>query len=141
MVHPVVQQNISNGGNPQLDLILQTVVVLGQRLAALEDKVVEIHQVVLAQQNDQRQTRMESLLTDIRDLMVHQRTVKDWYSPAEVAEILGKKPYTVREWCRLYRVNARKRPTGRGDAEEWEISHEELNRIKDHGLLPIPTKY
>jgi hypothetical protein len=90
---------------------------------------------------ESRQTNLESLLADIRDLMVDQRTIKGWYSPEEVAEILGKQPYTVREWCRWGRVNARKRPTGRGDAKEWEISHEELERIKSHGLLPIPTKY
>jgi hypothetical protein len=92
-------------------------------------------------QLDQRQVRLESVLTQIRDLLLNERTIKDWYSPGEVAEILGKKPYTVREWCRLRRINSRKRPTGRGDSEEWEISHEELERIKAHGLLPIPAKY
>ena len=90
---------------------------------------------------ESRQARLESLLIEVRDLFVHQRTFKDWYSPVEVADILGKKPYTVREWCRLQRVKARKRPTGRGDADEREISHDELERIKNHGLLPIPTKY
>ena len=93
------------------------------------------------QRVEERLAVVESLLAEIRDLMVHQRTFKDWYSPVEIAEILGKKPYTVREWCRYQRIKARKRPTGRGDADEWEISHDELERIKNHGLLPIPTKY
>ena len=84
---------------------------------------------------------MAATLGELRDLVVSQRTIKDWYSPEEVAEILKKQPYTVREWCRYRRINARKRPTGRGDAKEWEISHEELERIKSHGLLPILTKY
>jgi hypothetical protein len=91
----------------------------------------ELEQVI------ERLQRIESTLA----LLVEQRVIKESYSPAEVAEILGKKPYTVREWCRLHRINAKKRPTGRGDADEWEISHEELERIKAHGLLPIPTKY
>ena len=92
-------------------------------------------------QVQEQQGAMTATLTDLRDSFVTQRTFKDWYSPLEIAEILGKKPYTVREWCRLQRVEARKRPTGRGDADEWEISHDELERIKNHGLLPIPTKY
>ena len=92
-------------------------------------------------QVQEQQGAMTATLTDLRDSFVTQRTFKNWYSPLEIAEILGKKPYTVREWCRLQRVEARKRPTGRGDADEWEISHDELDRIKNHGLLPIPAKY
>jgi hypothetical protein len=73
---------------------------------------------------------------------VSQSTVpKEWYSPTEVAELLGKAPFTVREWCRHGRVNVRKRPTGRGDAKEWEISRDEVERIRNHGLLPLRTKY
>ena len=75
------------------------------------------------------------------DALDQQRPEKDFYSTAEVAEMLGKRPYTVREWCRLRRIDARKREVGRGDAEEWEISREELARYRNHGLLPIPTKY
>ena len=75
------------------------------------------------------------------DALEQQRPEKEFYSTAEVAEMLGKRPYTVREWCRLRRIDARKREVGRGDAEEWEISHEELERYRNHGLLPIPTKY
>lgn len=84
---------------------------------------------------------LESVLHELRDLLVTQRTVKDWYSTIEVAEILGKKPYTVREWCRLQRVNANKALCGRGCEEEWRISHEELTRISNEGLLPVPEHY
>lgn len=67
--------------------------------------------------------------------------LNDWHSPAEVAALLSRAPFTVREWCRNGRINAQKRPTGRGDADEWEISADEVQRIKNHGLLPrLPQK-
>ena len=86
-------------------------------------------------------TRAINLLTDIHRWLVESRPQKQWYSPAEVADILGRSHYTVREWCRMQRINARKRRTGRGGAKEWEISSEEVERIKNHGLLPIPARY
>jgi hypothetical protein len=103
--------------------------------AALDNVTITLNQI------QEQQGAITATLTELRDMVVQQRTIKDWYSPEEVAEILGKQPYTVREWCRYRRINARKRPTGRGDAKEWEISREELERIKSHGLLPIPAKY
>jgi hypothetical protein len=83
---------------------------------------------------DQRLERIEAAL----HLLVQQRAEKDWYSTAELAELLGKAEFTVREWCRLGRVNARKRECGRGQSQEWVISHAELERIKNEGLLPQP---
>jgi len=80
------------------------------------------------------QARLERIEQVLRQLVEH-RLIKESYTPAEAAEILGKKPYTVREWCRLRRINASKRPCSRGDSEEWEISYSELERIKAHGLL------
>ena len=75
--------------NNQTDLTLQAVMFLGQRLTALEEKVGEIHQVVLAQ-----------------------RVQKEWYTTAELAEALGKKQFTIQEkWCNLVGSNARKTPT------------------------------
>ena len=62
------------------------------------------------------------------------------YTTAEVARILGKSPYTVREWCRLGRVNAEREKDGRGGYGAWRISREELRRIQDEGLLPERRK-
>jgi hypothetical protein len=64
------------------------------------------------------------------------RFEKEWYTVAEAADVLGKAPFTVREWCRHDRINATKRNTGRGRALEWMISHQEIERIINKGLLP-----
>jgi len=84
-----------------------------------------------------RLNRIEQTL----DLLVQQRAVKEWYSTAEVAKILGKAEFTVREWCRLGRVKAEKKKCGRGISSEWIISHEELMRVRNEGLLPDPHPY
>lgn len=82
-----------------------------------------------------RLTKIEGLLA----ALVEQRTVKEWYSTSEVASILERAEFTVREWCRLGRVHAQKKKCGRGVASEWIISHAELTRIRNEGLLPDPS--
>lgn len=70
------------------------------------------------------------------NVLVHQKTAKEWYSTAEVAALLGKAEFTVREWCRLHRINAEKQSTGRGPHTAWVISRTELERFYREGLLP-----
>ena len=48
-----------------------------------------------------------------------------------------KAEFTVRAWCRLGRVNAHKRTSGRGAYESWVISHAEFLRFQRDGLLPL----
>jgi hypothetical protein len=81
----------------------------------------------------ERLDRIETLLQSL----VEQKVPKDWYTTTEIARILEKSEYTVREWCRLGRIHASKRQYARGAYPEWRISHEELTRIKNEGLLPI----
>jgi len=82
---------------------------------------------------EERLDRIERNLT----VLVERQTVQDSYDTKTVAGILGKSHYRVREWCRMKRVRAEKRPCGRGTSKEWMISHEELERIKSEGLLPL----
>lgn len=82
----------------------------------------------------ERLTRIEAALQSL----VLERTIKEFYSTAEVAALLGKAEYTVREWCRQNRVSATKKPYARGVHSEWLISHDELQRIRATGLRPIP---
>ena len=80
----------------------------------------------------ERLTRIEALL----EHLLEQRIAKEWYSTAEVARVLNRAEYTVREWCREGRVTARKTENGRG----WLISHEELDRLRNHGLGIKPVQ-
>src|SRR6185437_13534315 len=82
-----------------------------------------------------RLDRIEDALRQLLD----QKATKEWYTTDEVAEVLGKAAFTVREWCRNGRINAEKRLCGRGPSSEWAISHVELLRLQNHGLLPVPT--
>lgn len=84
----------------------------------------------------ERLSRIEEVLQSL----AHERAKKEWYSTAEVAALLGKADYTVREWCRQRRVRAIKKPYTRGAHPEWLIGHEELNRIRNEGLLPMADR-
>lgn len=81
--------------------------------------------------------RLDRIEDALRRLL-QERTVQTYYSTADVARLLGKAEFTVREWCRLGRVNAQKRSCGRGNVQEWMIAHEELERLRSEGLLPGP---
>ncbi len=81
----------------------------------------------------QRLDRIESVLTAILD----RETIKDWYSIDEFARLVGKAEFTVREWCRLGRVKAEKKGSGRGKHQSWVVSHDELLRYRREGLLPL----
>jgi hypothetical protein len=80
---------------------------------------------------ESRLERIESLM----QLLLQQKLPQKYYSTAQLAKIVGKSDFTVREWCRLGRVRAEKRPCGRGNSQEWMISHEELERFQAEGLL------
>jgi len=81
---------------------------------------------------DERLDRIERLLSTL----VEQKSVKEWYSVEEVAGRLGKACFTVREWARQGRISAQKRSYKRGKSAEWMISHAELVRVQNEGLLP-----
>jgi transposase len=83
---------------------------------------------------------IEEVLIEIKGMLaclIQREQVKQCYSTAEVAAVLGRAEYTVREWCRQGRVVARKKSSGRGRSGEWLISHEELMRLRNEGLLPL----
>jgi hypothetical protein len=75
------------------------------------------------------------MIIQIHEMLASPKVSREWYSVEEGAELLHKKPYTVREWCRQGRLNARKRTEKRGGAELWSISADEITRYKNEGLL------
>ena len=76
-----------------------------------------------------------SRIEDALQLLLQERVVQESYSTADFAKKCGKAEFTVREWCRLGRIRAEKRPCGRGNSKEWMISHDELERVLAEGLL------
>lgn len=80
---------------------------------------------------EDRLGRIETLLA----ALVERQQARDWYSVEEFARAVGKAEFTIREYCRLRRLNASKRHSGRGAHAAWAISHEELQRYQREGLL------
>jgi len=80
---------------------------------------------------EERLEKIEAMLT----VLVEQQTVKDFYEVEEFARLVGRSCLTCREWCRLGRIRARKKDSGRGAHTAWAISHEELQRYQREGLL------
>jgi excisionase family DNA binding protein len=81
--------------------------------------------------------KLDRIERTLADLLEIRRSSKEWYSVAEVAELVGVTAYTTREWCRHGRIRAQKRATGRGRSKDWMISHAELTRYRNEGLLPL----
>jgi len=87
------------------------------------------------------QSQLAAVHAEIRTRPPASTGLRESYSTEEVAAMLGKAEYTVREWCRQGRVNAAKREERRGSAALWCISADELARFKNDGLLPPdPTR-
>ncbi len=79
--------------------------------------------------------KLDRIELTLAELTQH-RSAKEWYSTAELAALVGKAEFTVREWCRLGRIHAEKRATGRGQSQEWMIAHAEVQRYRNEGLVP-----
>jgi hypothetical protein len=82
---------------------------------------------------DERLEKIEHLLL----ALVGRQQAREWYSVEEFARIVGRAEFTCRKWCRLGRIKARKKDSGRGAYASWTISHEELQRYQREGLLRI----
>jgi len=82
---------------------------------------------------EEKLEKIEALLT----VLVERQQVREWYSVEEFARIVGRAEFTCREWCRLGRILAEKKDSGRGAHASWAISHAELLRFQKDGLRPL----
>jgi transposase len=82
---------------------------------------------------EERLEKIEAMLA----VLVERQTVREWYTTEQVAQLVGKAEFTVREWCRHGRLNAEKRMSGRGGYQAWVVSHSEVLRYQREGLLPL----
>jgi len=80
---------------------------------------------------EERLEKIESLLV----ALVERQTVKDFYEIEEFSRLVGKSCFTCREWCRLGRIRADKKLSGRGAYARWAVPHAELLRYQREGLL------
>jgi transposase len=81
---------------------------------------------------DEKLDRIVAMLAALAE----REQVREWHTTAQVAQLLNKSEFTVREWCRSGRVNAAKKSSGRGAHASWAVSHQELLRVQREGLLP-----
>lgn len=84
---------------------------------------------------EERLTRIEAMLA----VLVEGQQVRQWYSIEEFARLVGRSAFTCRQWCRLGRIRAEKKHSGRGAHASWAISHDELLRYQREGLLPAAS--
>ncbi len=82
---------------------------------------------------EERLEKIEALLV----VLVERQQVKEFYEIEEFARVVGKSCFTCREWCRLGRINAEKKLSGRGAYARWVVPHAELLRYQKEGLRPI----
>lgn len=87
---------------------------------------------------EDRLERIETMLTTL----IEREVAREWYSVEEFARDVGLAEFTVREHCRLGRLKAEKKRSGRGAHAAWAISHDELIRFRREGLLPqgVPSQ-
>ena len=79
---------------------------------------------------------MKTMILQLHGMLASPKPARSWYTVEEVAKMINRDAYTVREWCRQGRIDAVKRSERRGGAKLWSISAEEVTRYQNDGLLP-----
>jgi hypothetical protein len=81
----------------------------------------------------ERLDRIEAVLAQLE----RRQQVKDYYTVEEFGELVGLASFTIGQHCRMGRIRASKKGSGRGPHKGWAIAHQELIRYQREGLLPL----
>ena len=96
----------------------------------LDDPVSSVDQAVLML--GQRMTAMEQNVAEIKSVVLAQRIEKEWYTTSELAEALGRSQYTIQErWANDGRIECQKDP----NTGKWRIPGPEYRRLVGGGAL------
>jgi hypothetical protein len=121
-----------------------TLHVNSSRQAILPKAMVRLDSTPSQESNEvvRRLTEVESSLNAINDLLkcllqnVEDRIPrKEYFTISEFAQLIGRAPFTVREWARHLRVRTT-RAGARGPYAEYRIHISEIARYRSEGLLP-----
>ena len=85
---------------------------------------------------EERLVKIDALLV----VLVERQQVKEFYEIEEFARLVGREPFTCREWARHGRIRAEKKLSGRGAYARWVVPHAELLRYQKEGLRPIQKR-
>jgi hypothetical protein len=81
---------------------------------------------------EKRLGNLEDMVAKMRLAMTERQAEKEWYSTAELAKLLDKSDFTVREkWCNQGRIECEKDP----DSGKWRIPASEVCRLRNAGGL------
>ncbi len=76
-----------------------------------------------------------SEIATLKQLLNDSDSLKDWYSTADVAELMNVSQYTVQErWCNCGRIRCEKDP----ESGKWRIPGTEFERLRRGGK---PMRY
>jgi hypothetical protein len=79
-----------------------------------------------------RLAALEQAVTEVRQIVTGQHTNKSWFTTGELAEMLGRSQFTIQErWCNDGRIECEKDP----DTGKWRIPGHEVERLRSGGGL------
>lgn len=74
---------------------------------------------------------------EMKALILSMPHARETYTVEQAAERIGRRPWTVRQWCNLGQVPGAMKKRGRGKTGEWVLPHEVVLWLEREGPLPL----